>query len=485
MAAKKAGTSNEQKKLKEKLEKAKDDLKIVKDENKSLKSRIKTLEKNNISFSKKDAQPKAITIHGTFNLHHTLHGWASSKKVPAADRERVIMEALQIGLLAKMEAKVSQTLKMFKDEVQSEMALIQSYMETFEYNFRKDPETKTKLEEVVKDKIEVYALERGYADSFINTGAAAEKGTSKKGDVVARIKEENMTENMVVEVKFASNYSIGDRRNISEKGLRSENKNVIEQILGSRANRDSEYCIFVIDDELNPLGGIVGEENPILFLPQVKGFIVQVKVEEGKYMPLCVCYEMARSLTLSDHNIDFELDMLNFILKDLSETMNRQNSIKQAGSEIIGQLESSHTANMEIIRKIIVDFERELEATKKAINRTMEILDEFFKTGTMDAEAQRKMYLKEVENPIYLAAQNEAREWTEAISNRHDKQRKLGQIQSETEDIHLGEDSDNSKNSSTQKNPESMTVAELKELLKAAGKPVSGKKADLIARLNE
>ena len=32
---------------------------------------------------------------------------------------------------------------------------------------------------------------------------------------------------------------------------------------------------------------------------------------------------------------------------------------------------------------------------------------------------------------------------------------------------------------------ESMTVAELKELLKAAGKPVSGKKADLIARLNE
>ena len=32
---------------------------------------------------------------------------------------------------------------------------------------------------------------------------------------------------------------------------------------------------------------------------------------------------------------------------------------------------------------------------------------------------------------------------------------------------------------------QSMTVAELKDLLKAAGKPVSGKKADLIARLQE
>jgi hypothetical protein len=32
---------------------------------------------------------------------------------------------------------------------------------------------------------------------------------------------------------------------------------------------------------------------------------------------------------------------------------------------------------------------------------------------------------------------------------------------------------------------EDMKVQELKELLKAAGKPVSGKKPDLIARLNE
>ena len=31
----------------------------------------------------------------------------------------------------------------------------------------------------------------------------------------------------------------------------------------------------------------------------------------------------------------------------------------------------------------------------------------------------------------------------------------------------------------------SMTVAQLKEQLKAAGKPVSGKKSDLIERLNE
>ncbi len=48
------------------------------------------------------------------------------------------------------------------------------------------------------------------------------------------------------------------------------------------------------------------------------------------------------------------------------------------------------------------------------------------------------------------------------------------------EDINETEDSEN-------ENPDysSMTVSELKELLKAAGKPVSGKKAELIDRLNE
>ena len=40
-------------------------------------------------------------------------------------------------------------------------------------------------------------------------------------------------------------------------------------------------------------------------------------------------------------------------------------------------------------------------------------------------------------------------------------------------------------NDSSEVDYSSLKVAELKELLKAAGKPVSGKKADLIARLEE
>ena len=45
--------------------------------------------------------------------------------------------------------------------------------------------------------------------------------------------------------------------------------------------------------------------------------------------------------------------------------------------------------------------------------------------------------------------------------------------------------SEDSADESATKDYQDMTVAELKELLKAAGKPVSGKKADLIARLQD
>jgi 2-methylaconitate cis-trans-isomerase PrpF len=73
------------------------------------------------------------------------------------------------------------------------------------------------------------------------------------------------------------------------------------------------------------------------------------------------------------------------------------------------------------------------------------------------------------------------------------------EIQDETQEgdeiqeieVEASEDSDVPEVESEEKGNEdvpdyaSMKVAELKELLKAAGKPVSGKKADLIARLME
>jgi hypothetical protein len=88
-----------------------------------------------------------------------------------------------------------------------------------------------------------------------------------------------------------------------------------------------------------------------------------------------------------------------------------------------------------------------------------------------------------------IRAEEESDNSTSAQEEIQDETQEGDEIQ-EIE-VEASEDSDVPEVESEEKGDEdvpdyaSMKVAELKELLKAAGKPVSGKKADLIARLME
>jgi 2-methylaconitate cis-trans-isomerase PrpF len=88
-----------------------------------------------------------------------------------------------------------------------------------------------------------------------------------------------------------------------------------------------------------------------------------------------------------------------------------------------------------------------------------------------------------------IRAEEESDNSTSAQEEIQDETQEGDEIQ-EIE-VEASEDSDVPEVESEEKGNEdvpdyaSMKVAELKELLKAAGKPVSGKKADLIARLME
>ncbi len=100
------------------------------------------------------------------------------------------------------------------------------------------------------------------------------------------------------------------------------------------------------------------------------------------------------------------------------------------------------------------------------------------------AEEKAAAAAAEVEEVDVLAAAEASAELSEV-----DESNVSEDVESEAE----GDDSGNNEDSidipETNDNPsqdyDSMTVAELKQLLKEAGKPVSGKKADLIARLQE
>ena len=84
----------------------------------------------------------------------------------------------------------------------------------------------------------------------------------------------------------------------------------------------------------------------------------------------------------------------------------------------------------------------------------------------------------EQENDVLVAAEAGAEISELADESSEDEENNDVEETSDIEEI-------TEKSSENNVDYNSMTVAELKELLKEAGKPVSGKKADLIARLNE
>ncbi|MDA0648502.1 MAG: hypothetical protein O2786_04225 [archaeon] len=437
----------------------------------SLNKQIENLKMASIEF---DIEKSTLHLNETFELNSSLVAWAGNEdKVKVAERRQFIHEALQIGILAKMQGKVSQTLKLFNNQIDSELSIIQSYMETREYKFRKDSGFKTELEGLIRDELINHVRESEMKDKVTVTGTESEVGTSKKGDVLAVIHTEDGTKNLAIEVKFASSFQIGDKRNVTTKGVRADaGKQVIEQILGSQANRNSEYCLFVIDKSLNPidLGG-----RSIVFYPDIKGFIVVVDVESGDFDALKVCYDIARSMTISQQTLDFDYGVFSFLLKDLQETMSRQKHIKDAGRTILETLETNHTTTlknhedtMKSVRKTLQLFEGDLAATQKAISEMIRLLDSFFKEGKLEAKEQREMYLKSKENPIFLTAKNQAIEWSLEVSNRHKSERLLTKIK----DGNFTEAELNKM-----KKAELVAIAEEKELVKTGTKP------DLIARI--
>ena len=473
MAAKKSGSP-------------KDEVKQLKDEIKSLKAEIKSISQQRIEI---DSESDTISINHEFHINASLISWINDqikqRKIKKADMHKLIHTALQIGLLAKMQGKVSQTLNMFKDEIDSELGLIQSYMETMEYKFRNVASFKTSLEEVVADELIKHLAKTGKNDKIISTGAQSEDGTSKKGDVMSTIVQEGVSENLAIEVKFSQDYQTGYTRQVTKKGLRADPKQVIEQVLGSQSNRNAEYCIFVIDAELDPFDM---NGRTIEFFPDIKGFIAVVDLERGKYEPLRIAYELARSMTIAQQPINFDYGVLSFLLSDLELTMRRQVHIEDVGTKI---LEDFHTHKTTVVKSLdttntkmkthIEHFEGELAATKKAISEMRRLLTSFFEDGSLTPKELRQMWLKEKENSLFLTARNDAKEWMDSVNARSIEEGKK-----ESEKSNQEADGDKTKEvQPTNLNYENMTVAELKELLKAAGKPVNGKKADLIARLNK
>ena len=467
----------------------------------ALKKQIKQLEKESLRLVEEGENRSIVLNNAEFFIDPSIFLWFGKHR--AADRKDVLASAINIGLLAKMNGKVSQTLKRFQGELDSEIATIQAYMETFERNFRKDTKLKTDLENEILSELEEFSAAMAYEDKFVNTGAKKEKDNSQRGDVLATIVQDQIPrDKLIVEVKFAQSYGVGDNRKVTTKGIRAETKNVYEQVLSSRDNRDSEFGIFVIDKELNPidLGG-----RSIVFIPEINGFIVTVSVESGEYDALRTCYDLARSMTLGKRSLNFDYAVFSLLLQDLNDTMNRQKNIRDAGKSILEVIEKNHTDTIVTVSESLIKFDAELTATKVVIENTRQLLKKFFETGELTPGELYDNYRKKLEAPVFTKAKNDAEQWTKSIMEREkiNREFRLNELkeaagensadekQGDTTSVdapngqleETESQSDLEDSSTSNEDLDSLLKRQLIELCEKRGLRTSGTKKDLIARL--
>ena len=141
------------------MPKTTDPAKIIKKlekEVEKLKAEIDEAPKKGINLIEDE---NSIQIGSTFELHPSVYGWFSNQKsVKVKDRDAYLTKALNVGLLSLWQGRVAHALNQFKDEMQSELELVQMYADSLQERLEKDNKYKTDQEVTVADALKKHGV---------------------------------------------------------------------------------------------------------------------------------------------------------------------------------------------------------------------------------------------------------------------------------------------------------------------------------------
>lgn len=342
--------------------------------------------KNDIEVHDDD---NTITLNDfTIKLHPLVYQYFTNKKIKKSDRADIIERALNVGLLAAEQGRVAQAVKLFNSEISGEYNLLSTHMEVLQNKLEKDNKFKTDLEDDVVIALISHCTEMGYDDVVVPTGAQGKDG-NKTGDALATITIDSTKQaKIAIEVKFASDYTKGDKRNNITGRVKPKGDTVYSQILEAQAVLDGSLGIFVIDEDLDAISG-----PGIQYLPDIRGFIVKVNVLSGDYDNLCMCYEVARQMAIAgrpEEGVDMAL--LQFLISDLCNLLGRQKFIKDQGAEIIKSIKSNQAKTVKKVEEILVNFDSELRGLQEAMAWIQKCLVGLIETGELSAKDAFEVY---------------------------------------------------------------------------------------------
>lgn len=338
-------------------------------------------------------------------LHPNTHAYLASHK--KADLPNIITKAVNVGITAAQQGRISKALNTFNDKLIGEYALLQQFMETEKAMFERDSATKTSKEHVLRDWLRDHADASGLKDVFEMSGTVSSDGSSNKtGDVEATLKHGEVEFVLAIESKMAQKFTKGEsaKRNTNKGTLRGKGDTAVSQLIESRANRKASAALFVVDKQLNPFPGPDIE----YFAEPIAGFVVRVDIQNNDLTNLGLAYDIVREMIIAQRVIsEPEYSVIKFIVEELKNSLDRKKFIQTIGKRTLKIITSSQEKMVKDITKELTEFDVELQALEDAIKLSASTLASYIKDKTFTAETALETYQQAKATKKYEAAKLE------------------------------------------------------------------------------
>ena len=288
-------------------------------------------------------------------------------KLQASERDENFFKAINIGVLALMEDRLSSFLAKTSNHLGTELESLKMIFDMKQEIFLRSAAKGLIAEEEIAEFLTSFFKEQRLADTVSLTGATkGNLGNNKTGDIVCEVDGRD-DKKIVIESKFDKSLSLGDIR--SKDVFASGADTAWSQLIEAQANRNGKTAIIVFDIA-SVSNSVAKAVQNVRFVPQV-GFCVIVDSGKGDYTNLIIAYMLARDLVQYSAHVELDKDFLalfiNRILKDLTE---------------IRQIEKLVRSNIENNKKIL----EQLEKSMLTMEFTQQYLTKFLTDGTLSKE---------------------------------------------------------------------------------------------------
>lgn len=311
--------------------------------------------------------------------------------LPENEREKALLRAIRIGVLATMEDRFSAFLSKTTDELGVQLENLKLLFDMKQEVFHKTAIKGVAAENDILEFLEAY-IERFHLEDVVSLSGTS-KGllkNNKTGDILAYVGG-NSGKKVAIECKFDKSIKLGD---VDSPDIASNKYDTAwSQLLEATVNRDANASIIVFDKTLAD-ASIQRFVDGVTYIDNI-GFICIIDYEASDYHNLAIAYNFARGLALRKDGKNLEVEFVNMLiqrlLKDIRDVQNIEilvkNNIKN-NQQILKNIEKG-LLSIEFNQQYLVKYLEDGVLSKAD-------LLEFYQRE--DIRAKYKLISKEIEN---------------------------------------------------------------------------------------